>query len=49
MSLDYVSIFNVFVDLCKNAIPIAFFLYLLNIVITLFFSLAFPKHFNKGD
>lgn len=48
MSLDYSSIFLVFVDLCKTAIPIAIFLYLLNIIITLFFSLAFPKHFNKG-
>lgn len=48
MILDYSAIFSVFVDLCKTAIPIAIFLYLLNIVITLFFSLAFPKHFNKG-
>lgn len=48
MSLDYSSIFAVFVDLCETAIPIAIFLYLLNIIITLFFSLAFPKHFNKG-
>lgn len=48
MELDYVLIFALFVDLCKTAIPIAIFLYLLNIVITLFFSLAFPKHF-KGD
>lgn len=48
MILDYSTIFNVFVDLCKTAIPIAVFLYLLNIIITLFFSLAFPKYFNKG-
>jgi len=48
MSLDYSSIFSVFVDLCKTAIPIAIFLNLLTIIITLFFSLAFPKHFNKG-
>ena len=49
MNLDYVSIFAVFVDLCKAAMPIAIFLYLLNIGITLFFSLAFPKRFNKGE
>ena len=48
MILDYSSIFSVFVDLCKHAVPIAIFLYLLNIIINLFFSLAFPKHF-KGD
>lgn len=48
MVLDYSSIFAVFVDLCKSAMPIAIFLYLVNIVITLFFSLAFPKHFDKG-
>ncbi len=48
MELDYVAIFNVFVDLIKTAMPIAVFLYLANILITFFFSLAFPKHF-KGD
>lgn len=48
MELDYVSIFNIFVDICKTAAPIAIFLYLLNIAITFFFSLAFPKHFDKG-
>ena len=30
MNLDYVSIFAIFVDLCKAAMPIAIFLYLLN-------------------
>ena len=49
MTLDYSSIFAVFVDMCKTAIPIAIFLNLLIIIITLFFSLAFPKHFKKGD
>ncbi len=49
MVLNYTLIFAVFIDLCKSAIPIAVFLYLLNIVITLFFTLAFPKHFNKGE
>ncbi len=49
MILDYSSIFALFVDMCKVAMPIAIFLYLLNIIITLFFSLAFPKRFTKGD
>lgn len=49
MNLDYSSIFSVFVDLCKTAIPIAVFLYLLNIIITLFFSLAFPKLYKRGE
>ena len=49
MSLDYSSIFAVFVDLCKTALPVAIFLYLLNIMIRFFFSMAFPKHFSKGD
>ena len=48
MYLDYSSIFAIFVDLCEKAIPIAIFLYLLNIIVTLFFSFAFPKFFNKG-
>ena len=48
MELDYIAIFNVFVDLIKTAMPIAIFLYLANILITFFFSLAFPKHF-RGD
>lgn len=48
MELDYSSIFGLFVDMCETAMPIAIFLYLLNIIITLFFSLAFPKHY-KGD
>lgn len=49
MVLDYSPIFALFVDMCKAAMPIAIFLYLLNIVITLFFSLAFPKRFTRGD
>jgi len=49
MVLNYSLIFAAFVDLIKAAIPISIFLYLLNIGITLFFSLAFPKHFNKGE
>ena len=48
MELDYASIFIVFVDMLKTAIPIAIFLYLANILINFFFSLAFPKFF-KGD
>lgn len=48
MELNYVEVFNVFIDLIKTAMPIAIFLYLANILITFFFSLAFPKHFG-GD
>lgn len=49
MSLDYSSIFIVFADLCKTAIPIAIFLYLLNILINFFFDTAFPKfRGNRG-
>ena len=49
MELDYSSIFALFVNMAESALPIAFFLYILNIVVNLFFSLAFPKHYNKGD
>lgn len=49
MSLDYASVFGVFVDLCKTGIPIAIFLYLLDIMLNFFFSMAFPKHFNRRD
>lgn len=49
MNLDYTSIFKVFVDLCTSAIPIAIFLYLLDIMINFFFSMAFPKHFSRRD
>lgn len=49
MSLDYSSIFGVFVDLCKTAIPVSIFLYLLDIMLSFFFSFAFPKRFKKGD
>lgn len=48
MDLNYTEIFNVFVDLIKTAMPISIFLYLANIMINFFFSLAFPK-FSKGD
>ena len=49
MDLDYVSIFLAFADLCKTAIPIAIFLYLLNILINFFFDTAFPKfRGNRG-
>ena len=49
MILDYVSIFKVFVDLCTTAIPIAIFLYLLDIMLNFFFSMAFPKRFSRRD
>lgn len=48
MELDYMQIFSVFVDLIKKAMPISIFLYLANIMINFFFSLAFPKFF-RGD
>lgn len=48
MELDYAQIFNIFADILKNATPISIFLYLANIMINFFFSLAFPK-FSKGD
>lgn len=48
MELDYMQIFSTFVDLIKTAMPISVFLYLVNIMINFFFSLAFPK-FSKGD
>ncbi len=49
MSLDYSSIFKVFVDLCTTAVPISIFLYLLDILLNFFFSFAFPKRFRKGE
>ena len=49
MELDYSEIFAVFVDLVKTATPIALFLYLLEIMFFVFFSLAFPKRFKKGE
>lgn len=49
MELDYSAIFNVFVDMLKAGIPIAFFLYLANILIHFFFSLAFPKKFRRDE
>ena len=48
MELDYASIFLVFIDLIKTAMPISVFLYLTTIAINFFFSLAFPK-FWRGD
>ena len=49
MSLDYTSIFEVLVDLIKSAIPIAIFLYLVDVMFFVFFSLAFPKRFKRGE
>jgi len=49
MELDYVSIFQVFVDLVKTATPVAIFLYLFDIMVNFFLSLAFPKHFTRRD
>ena len=49
MELDYTQIFAVFVDIVSKAAPVGIFLYLLDIVLYLFFSLAFPKRFKRGD
>ncbi len=49
MELDYTSIFQCFTSLITTAIPVAIFLYLVDIVINLFFSLAFPKFSRKRD
>lgn len=49
MELDYVSIFKCFTSLLTTAIPISIFLYLADILINFFFSLAFPKFTRKGD
>ena len=48
MELDYTNIFSCFVDLIKKAMPVSILLYLLDIMINLFFSLAFPK-FRRND
>lgn len=49
MELNYIDIFNVFVDLLKTAIPVAIFLWLANIMINFFFSLAFPKRGGRNE
>lgn len=49
MFSDYTSIFKVFVDLCTTAMPISIFLFLLDIMLNFFFSMAFPKHFSRRD
>lgn len=49
MELDYTSILSIFGSMITSAIPIAIFLWLADLLINFFFSLAFPKRFNKGD
>ena len=49
MDLDYSSIFKIFADMCVVAVPIAIFLHILQIVLNLFFSLAFPKFYRRGE
>lgn len=49
MLLDYSSIFTVFVDLVKTAMPVGIFLFLLDLMLNFFFRMSFPKHFGKGD
>lgn len=49
MELDYSEIFTVLTNIIVAALPISFFLHLTTIGISLFFSLAFPKFYSKGD
>lgn len=49
MELDYTNVFSVLVSLIQTAIPIAIFLYLVDVMFYVFFSLAFPKRFKKGE
>lgn len=49
MDLNYNLIFSIFVDLMKTAIPIAIFLWLTNVIIQFFFSLAFPKRSGRSE
>lgn len=46
--MDYSQIFEIFIDLIKNAIPISLFLWLAKVMINFFFGLAIPKKF-RGD
>ena len=43
MELDYTKIFACVVDLIKGAMPVSIFLYFLDIMVDLFFRLAFPR------
>ena len=49
MDLNYAEIFEVFVDMIKTGLPIAVFLWLANILINFFFSLAFPKRSGRSE
>lgn len=49
MDLNYTEIFSVFVNMIKTAIPIAVFLWLSNVLINFFFSLAFPKRSGRNE
>ena len=49
MELDYSNIFNVFVDIISKAAPVGIFMYLLDVLLYIFFSLAFPKRFKRGE
>ena len=49
MELDYSIILSTFADVIVKALPISFFLVISDILISLFFSLAFPKFTRKGD
>lgn len=49
MELDYTNILSIFTNMITTALPIAIFLWLADLLINFFFSLAFPKRFSKGD
>lgn len=46
--LNYESIFSAFGSLISTALPIAIFLFLVDVALNFFFSLAFPK-WKKGE
>ena len=47
MDLNYTEIFNIFISMLQTAIPIAIFLWLTNILINFFFTLAFPERSQR--
>lgn len=47
MDLNYTEVFNIFISLLQTALPISIFLWLSNILINFFFSLAFPKRSDR--
>ena len=49
MELNYTEIFAIFIDMIKTGLPIAIFLWLANILIRFFFSLAFPNRSGRSE